>query len=121
MLLPRLPRADHVQCAVRDDAMKPGAEVGLGSEAAQVPIRLEQALLNDVFGILLMAGHSLGEAEGAEDVALVEHAKGFAVSFAGATEDARDVAGGHLERLDEPPRRLVSSVLHYRQPVGCWR
>ena len=100
VLLPRLPGANHVHRAVGDDAIEPGAEVGARLEAAKVAVRLDEAFLDDVFGVLFVAGHPERQPERGAAVALHELAEGLAVALAGAGKDGRYFARGHLDGLD---------------------
>ena len=110
VLLPRLPAANRVDRAIGDDAIEPRAEVRACLEAAQVAVRLDQTVLNDVFGVLFVAGHPECQPERGPAMALDELAKGLAVALPGAGENGRNVARGHLVELDGPTRVLVRTA-----------
>jgi hypothetical protein len=71
-------------------------------EAAEMPIRAEEALLNHVFGILFVAGHSEYQPEGIPAVPLHERAKRVVVALAGSGQDGRCFARSHLTSLRRP-------------------
>ena len=63
--------------------MQPRAEIGAGLESSELPVRLQERFLNDVLGVLRVAGHAMRQTEDGAAVALHEAPEGFAVTIAG--------------------------------------
>ena len=71
--------ADQIERAVGGDAEEPGAEAGSVVELGKLPVGAEEGLLHHIFGVLLMASHTIGETEEIAAVALHEDAKGAGI------------------------------------------
>jgi hypothetical protein len=75
-------RPDEVDRAVDRDAVEPGTEVRAGLEPADLPIRAQKRLLDDVLGVVLVARHPVGEPEDGAAVSLDQRAECLAVALA---------------------------------------
>ena len=76
------PRSDQIDRAVHGDAVQPGAEVRARFEPAQLLVRLQERLLDDVLGVRGIAGHPVRQPVDSAAVALDERPERFAVSVA---------------------------------------
>ena len=75
--------ANQVDRAVHRDPVQPGAEVRPRLEPAQLLVGLQKRLLDDVLGVLRVAGHPVRQPIDSAAVALHERPKSFAISVAG--------------------------------------
>jgi len=75
--------ANHIDRAVDRDPVQPRAEVRARLEAAQLPVRLEECLLDHVLGVLGIAGHPMGQPVDRPAVAIDQASEGLAVAAAG--------------------------------------
>ena len=69
--------------------------MGARFKTAELSVGADEAFLNDVFGVLLVAGYPEGELEGAPAMAFDECAEGLAVALSGPGEDSGDVGRVH--------------------------
>ena len=76
--------------------MEPGAEMRPGLEPGQLPVGPQEAVLDHVLGVVLVAGHAVGQPEGAPAVAFDQGAEGLAVALPGPGQD-RGYFGIHPE------------------------
>ena len=63
--------------------MQPGAEVRARLESGQLPVGLQESLLDDILGILRAPGHPEGEPEHSTAVAIHECTVSLAICVAG--------------------------------------
>ena len=63
--------------------MEPRAEVGTRLETAQLPVRPQERFLDDILGVVWIAGHTVREPVDGAAVTLDERSKSFAISIAG--------------------------------------
>lgn len=82
-LLPPRPAPEQVHRAVHRDPVQPGAEARPSLEASELPVRLEKRLLDDVLGVLTIAGHAEGQPVDAAAVAVDQQAERVRVTAAG--------------------------------------
>ncbi len=75
MFRPPFARAHQVERAVRGDAVKPGAETGPLIEPRELPVGAEKAFLHHVFGVLLIASHTISQPEQRTAMALHQHSE----------------------------------------------
>ncbi len=76
--------------------------MGARFEAAQLAVGANEAFLHDVFGILLVAGHPVGQLKGPPAVLFDQHAEGLAVSLPRFGEHGGRVAHVHSHELRRP-------------------
>ena len=80
--------------------MKPRAEVGPCFETSELAIGPDETLLDDVLGVLLVAGDAVGQLKSAAAVAFDEGAEGFAVPLPGTGQHCSHFGRVHSARLD---------------------
>jgi len=89
------PRSQPVHGTIDDNAIEPRAEVGARLESPDLAVGAQKALLHDVLGVLLVAGHPQGQDERTVAVLLHQRTKRVIVASTGAGEDGGRVAGVH--------------------------
>jgi imidazolonepropionase-like amidohydrolase len=107
VVVARPARSDEIHGAVGDDAMEPGGEMGPGLEASELAIGPDEAFLDDVFRVLFVAGHPVGELKGPPAMAFNEDLKRLAVSLSGPRKHGRDFGPVHSDSLDGNPWETV--------------
>ena len=98
--MPGLLGAHQIHRAVRDDPIEPRPEVRARLEPVELTIRFEKALLDHIFGILLIPGHPEGQPEHTPAVPFDEGAKRLTVALAGTGQDGCRLGRVHLIHLD---------------------
>src|SRR5215471_5046779 len=71
----RLFRSQEVERPIDRDPVKPGAQVRAQLESSQTFVGAKEGLLDDLFGVLPVAGHAVGHAKDAARVALHQQAE----------------------------------------------
>jgi hypothetical protein len=71
-------------------------------ESSELPVSADEAFLNHVFGVLLVAGHSERQPVRITTVAFHERAKRVAVALAGSSQGGCRFAGVHLLLRRQP-------------------
>src|SRR5436190_8289374 len=97
LIVPGLAGTHQIHRAVRRDPVEPRAEVRARLEPAKLAVRPQKALLDHIFGILLIARHPERQPEDTPAVPLDKCAKGVAVALAGPRQD-----GSHFGRVHHP-------------------
>jgi hypothetical protein len=77
------PLAQQVHGTIGRDPVQPRAEPRAGFEPRQLGVRLQERVLDDVLGVLRVAGQPVGDAEDSSAVPLDERAKGLTVAGPG--------------------------------------
>ena len=98
--------ANQIDGAVHGNPVEPGPEIGPGLETAQLLIRLEERVLDDVLGVRRAAGEPIRHVEDVARVTLDERTERLAVTVAGLG-DGRPVAFVHPNSLTRVRRRVV--------------
>ncbi len=94
------PLAQQVDGAIGGDAVQPRAQARSGLEPRQLRVRLQECVLDDVLGVLLVAGDPVGDAEDSATVPLDERPKRVAVAGPGLGQDEGLGAVHHSKTLD---------------------
>ena len=89
----------EIDGAVHRNPVEPCAEIGAGLEPAQLPVRLEKRLLDDIFRVLRSAGHPVRKTVDGPAVTVHERPESFAIAVAGQ-RDSGGVRLRHPSRLD---------------------
>ena len=103
-----------IQCAIHEDAVEPRAKVGTPFELFEMQIRVEQAFLNDILGILFVPSDTKGEVVHVSTMTLDERQECLQIAVVHLTGSSAACL------IQEKPRRLAAALVpeRERRPVG---
>ena len=81
--------ASVIDAGIHDDTVQPGRELGVLAKAIQRPVDLEEDLLGDVLGVVVVAGKLVGHPIDHGPMPLDEHLKGGRVTARRAGNQVR--------------------------------
>lgn len=117
-LHPLLTRAHRVDGAVRGDAIQPRPEIGFRLKVTELTEGAKEAFLDDVFGVLLVAGHAERELEDPVAVLLHQRGEGVFVALSGFHQHGHRAADVHSRKLDGGHPRMVSRPMGFLIAYG---